>query len=80
MRAFDAVRGNSVKLLDFIKAIEKSLGKTAIKEMLPMQPGDVTKTWANVDDLINDYNYSPNTPIEEGVQNFIKWYLNFYKR
>jgi len=79
-KIYNIGNNNSVKLLDFIKAIEKSLGKTAIKEMLPMQPGDVTRTWANVDDLINDYNYSPNTPIEKGVQNFIKWYLNFYKR
>ena len=43
-----------------------------------MQPGDVEKTWANVDDLIKDYEYRPNTPIKKGVQQFVEWYKNFY--
>ena len=47
--------------------------------MLPIQPGDVEKTWANVDDLINDYNYKPNTPIKIGVRKFVDWYKKFYK-
>ena len=63
----------------FIKAIEKSLKIEAKKEMLPMQPGDVSKTWANVDELIKDYNYQPNTEIEDGVQEFINWYKQYYK-
>ena len=46
---------------------------------MPIQPGDVYKTWANVDDLIRDYNYSPNTSIREGVGKFIDWYKNYYK-
>ena len=79
-KVYNIGNNNSVKLLDFIDAIEKSLGKVAMKEMLPLQPGDVTRTWANVDDLIKDYNYTPNTPIEKGVQEFIKWYLHFYKQ
>ena len=78
-KLYNIGNNKSVKLLDFIGAIEKSLGKVAIKEMLPMQPGDVAKTWANVDDLIRDYDYSPNTPIEKGVEKFVKWYRNYYK-
>ncbi|QCW99669.1 NAD-dependent epimerase [Aggregatimonas sangjinii] len=70
---------SSVKLLDFISAIEQKLEKTASKEMLPMQPGDVERTWANVDDLINDYDYRPNTSIEKGVSAFIDWYKKYYK-
>jgi UDP-glucuronate 4-epimerase len=73
--------GNSkpVKLMDFIEAIEQTTGKTAQKTMLPMQPGDVEKTWADVDDLIKDFNYTPNTPIQIGVNNFIHWYKQYYK-
>ena len=51
----------------------------AQKEMLPMQPGDVERTWANVDALIRDYNYSPNTPIKKGVDAFIAWFRAYYK-
>ncbi len=74
--------GNSapVKLLDFITAIEKALGKKADKKMLPIQPGDVPATWADVTDLIDDLDYKPATPIEEGVQRFVDWYLEFYGR
>jgi UDP-glucuronate 4-epimerase len=73
--------GNSkpVKLIDFIEAIEKATGKQAIKEMLPMQPGDVEKTWADVSDLIKDFNYIPNTTVEKGVEEFVAWYKYYYK-
>ena len=72
--------GNSkpVKLLDFIHAIEKTIGKKAVLELLPIQPGDVEKTWADVSELIRDYNYCPDTPIEDGVRVFIKWYREYY--
>ena len=72
--------GNScpVKLTDFIKEIEKNLGVIAEKEMLPMQPGDVNRTWADVDDLKKNFGYTPQTPIETGVRNFIDWYKNYY--
>lgn len=72
--------GNSkpVKLLDFIEAIELVTNKKAIKQFLPMQPGDVEKTWADVDDLKRDFNYNPNTDIEVGVAAFIKWYKEYY--
>lgn len=72
--------GNSrpVKLLDFISEIEKVTGITAKKEYLPMQPGDVEKTWADVSGLEKSFGYKPSTSISTGVQNFIKWYREYY--
>lgn len=73
--------GNSspVLLMDFIEAIENAVGKKAEKNMMPIQPGDVPATWANVDDLVEDLGYKPNTPIQQGVDNFVKWYREFYR-
>lgn len=73
--------GNSkpVKLTSFIEAIEKKLGKTAEKKMMPMQPGDVHKTYADVNSLTQDTGYKPSTSIETGVGNFIDWFLDYYK-
>lgn len=73
--------GNStpVKLLDFIETIEKALGKKAAKEYLDMQPGDVYKTFADVSDLKNDFGYAPNTPLEKGIGEFVKWYISYYQ-
>ncbi len=68
-----------VGLMDFIKAIEKKLKKEAKKNMLPMQPGDVKSTYADVSDLVEDLGYKPSTPIEEGISKFIDWYLDFYE-
>ena len=70
-------KGHPVKLLDFIKAIETVAKNTAQKQMLPMQPGDVEQTWANTTDLELDYHYKPNTPIDKGVGEFIKWYKSY---
>ncbi|RIV46138.1 NAD-dependent epimerase [Flagellimonas pelagia] len=70
---------NSVKLLDFVNALESKLSTTAQKQFLEMQPGDVEKTWANVDDLIRDYDYRPNTSIEIGISNFVDWYKKHYQ-
>lgn len=72
--------GNSspVLLMDFIEAIEKSLGMTASKNMMPMQPGDVPATWADVSDLEADLGYKPATSIQDGVDQFIAWYKAFY--
>jgi UDP-glucuronate 4-epimerase len=61
-------------LQDFIKTIEQAMGKEAIKEMYPMQQGDVPKTFADIRNLIDDYGYSPNTDIKFGIQKFINWY------
>ncbi|MDH5598341.1 MAG: capsular biosynthesis protein CpsI, partial [Cyclobacteriaceae bacterium] len=68
----------TVRLMDFIEEIEKQLGKKAIKNMEPIQPGDVPATYANVDDLIKDLDYKPNTSIEVGIKAFIDWYKEFY--
>jgi len=65
---------------NFITAIEKELKITAKKELLPLQPGDVLKTLANVDDLVKDYGYKPNTPVKDGVASFIKWYRSYYNK
>ena len=78
-RIYNIGNNDSVKLLDFIEAIERTLGIKAKRQLLPMQPGDVEKTWANVDDLIKDYDYRPNTPIQKGVDAFIDWYKHYYK-
>lgn len=67
-----------VQLLDFIQAIESELGTVAEKEMLPMQDGDVKKTWADSSSLIHNYDYQPSTSIDVGVKNFIEWYRSFY--
>ena len=73
--------GNSkpVNLLHFIETIEQSLGKKAIKQFKPIQAGDVTTTYANVDNLISDLGYAPKTQIDEGINKFIDWYLSYYK-
>jgi UDP-glucuronate 4-epimerase len=77
-KIYNIGNNSPVELMDFIEAIEQALGKKAQKNMLPIQPGDVPATWANVDDLVEDLNYQPNTSIQEGVQRFIAWYKEFY--
>ena len=67
------------KLLDYINTIEKSLGKTAKKELLPIQPGDVEHTYADIDDLIKDFEYKPSTELSKGIENFVDWYNGYYK-
>ena len=64
-------------LQDFISTIEEAIGKKAIKEMYPMQQGDVPKTYADITELINDYKYSPGTDIKSGIDDFIRWYKNY---
>lgn len=68
------------KLMDYIETLEKCLGKTAKKEYLPMQPGDVYQTYADVTDLMRDYDFRPDTTIEEGLTKFVEWYLAYYKK
>ncbi|MDM8565723.1 NAD-dependent epimerase [Candidatus Halobeggiatoa sp. HSG11] len=77
-KIYNIGNNNPIKLLDFIEEIERVLGKKAEKNMLPMQPGDVSATYANVDDLIADLDYKPNTSIKVGIGNFINWYKEFY--
>jgi UDP-glucuronate 4-epimerase len=68
-----------VELAHFIKVIEDSLGKTAKKNMLPMQPGDVPATYADVDDLMRDVGFRPSTTIEDGIARFVAWYREYYR-
>ena len=78
-RIFNIGNSNPVKLMDYIHEIEKSLGKIAKKNYLPMQPGDVKATYSDTNKLENWINFRPNTSIREGVKNFIDWYKDFYK-
>jgi UDP-glucuronate 4-epimerase len=68
-----------VKLMDFVNAIEKELGIEAKKNLLPIQAGDVPSTFANVEDLIDDLGYQPQTSVKEGIHQFITWYRSFFK-
>ena len=67
-----------VKLMDFIEVLERCLGRAAVKEFLPMQPGDVYQTYADVSDLMRDYDFKPDTTIEEGIGKFVHWYREYY--
>ena len=78
-RVYNIGNNNPVELMDFISAIENALGKKAEMEMLPLQPGDVPDTYANVDDLVEQFDYKPATPIEQGVANFVAWYREYFK-
>jgi UDP-glucuronate 4-epimerase len=77
-KIYNIGNNNPVKLADFIKAIETALGRTAKKHFLPMQPGDVPSTYADVDDLTQDVGFKPTTDIQTGIQKFVDWYLNYY--
>jgi len=74
--------GNSkpVQLMDFITEIENTTGLTAQKEYLPLQPGDVEATWADVESLKASYNYEPSTDIKKGVKNYVAWHREYYKK
>ena len=78
-RVYNIGNSTPVALMDFIGAIESALGIEAKKNFLPMQPGDVPATAANVDALISDVGFKPDTSIEQGVKNFVDWYLEYYK-
>jgi UDP-glucuronate 4-epimerase len=77
-KVYNIGNNNPVTLMDFIKAIEAELGMEAQKEMLPIQPGDVPATYADVQDLIDDLGYKPETKIEDGIRAFVGWYRGFY--
>lgn len=78
-KVYNIGNNNPVKLMDFIAAIEKALGKTIEKQLLPLQAGDVPATYANVDDLVRDMDYKPATPVQEGIDEFVAWYRAFFK-
>ena len=78
-RVYNIGNNKPVNLMDYIGALENALGKEADKEFLPIQPGDVPDTWANVDDLVEQFDYQPNMSVEQGVVNFVEWFLAYYK-
>ncbi|MCA9044290.1 MAG: NAD-dependent epimerase/dehydratase family protein, partial [Planctomycetaceae bacterium] len=77
-RLYNIGNNSPVQLMTMIETLEKCLGKTAEKNMLPIQPGDVPATYADVDDLIRDVDFKPETSIETGVQRFVEWYLEYF--
>ncbi len=77
-RIYNIGNNSPVALMDLIGCIEKALGRTARKNFLPAQPGDMVSTYANVDALIADVGFRPATPIQTGIDNFVAWYKDFY--
>jgi len=77
-KLYNIGNGKPVQLLDFIESLEKELDITAIKNMLPMQAGDVHQTFANTSNLERDYNYKPQIAVDKGIKEFVLWYKDFY--
>jgi UDP-glucuronate 4-epimerase len=77
-RLYNIGNNNPVELTKFIAVLENCLGKKAEKNLLPMQPGDVPETFADVNDLAEDVGFKPSTPIEEGIKKFVEWYKGYY--
>jgi len=77
-KVYNIGNNNPEKLMYFIETLEKAIGRTAEKEYLPMQPGDVYQTYADVSELQKDFDFKPSTSIEEGLSRFAKWYFDFY--
>jgi UDP-glucuronate 4-epimerase len=78
-RVYNIGNQGPIELMRYIEILEERLGKTAEKRMLPLQPGDVPDTWADVEALVADVGYRPATPVEEGVGRFVEWYLSHYR-
>jgi UDP-glucuronate 4-epimerase len=78
-RLYNIGNNQPVELMHYIDVLQECLGKKAELNLLPLQPGDVPDTYADVTDLVNDVGYKPDTTVEEGIANFVKWYLDFYK-
>ncbi len=77
-RIYNIGNSSPVKLMDMIEALENELGKRAEKNLLPLQPGDVPATYADVEDLMRDIGYRPDTSIQEGIHHFVTWYRKYY--
>jgi len=78
-RLYNIGNNNPVELMRFIACIEKALGREAKKNFLPLQPGDVPATFADIDDLVADVGYRPSTSIEDGIAKFVDWYRSYYR-
>ncbi|MBH1971473.1 NAD-dependent epimerase [Moraxellaceae bacterium AER2_44_116] len=77
-KIYNIGNNNPVRLMDFIQAIENATGMEAIKNYLPMQPGDVPATYANIDDLMHDTNFKPRKSVQDGMKEFVDWYRAYY--
>jgi len=77
-QVYNIGNNSPVELMDYIAALEKALGKKAEMEMLPLQPGDVPDTYADVSDLVEQFDYKPATPVEQGIASFVAWYRNYF--
>lgn len=78
-RVYNIGNNQPVELMEFIEALEEHLGMEAKKELLPMQPGDVPATYADIDDLTRNFGFKPRTGIREGIGRFVEWYRSYYK-
>ena len=78
-KIYNIGNNNPCTLLRFIEVLEDCLGKKAIKNMLPLQPGDVPYTYADTDDLMKDVGYRPGTKVEDGIAKFVAWYKSYYE-
>jgi UDP-glucuronate 4-epimerase len=78
-RVYNVGNHRPEELMHVVGLLERELGRTAVKELLPMQPGDVVETFADVEDLMRDTGFAPSTPIEHGVHNFVTWYRDYFK-
>tara|TARA_Y100001935_G_C17309990_1_gene515148 strand:- start:1966 stop:2973 length:1008 start_codon:yes stop_codon:yes gene_type:complete len=78
-RIYNIGNNNPIELMDYISAIEKSLNMNAHIELLPLQPGDVPDTYADVNDLVTDIDYKPSTTIQVGIKNFVNWFKDYYQ-
>lgn len=77
-RVYNIGNNNKEKLLRYIEVLENCLGKKSRKNLMEMQPGDVPATYADVDDLVRDFDYRPNTTLEYGIGRFVEWYRSYY--
>jgi UDP-glucuronate 4-epimerase len=78
-KIYNIGNNSPVELMTFIEVVERTLGKTALRNFLPMQPGEVPSTYADVDDLIKDVGFKPTTPIDKGIHHFVQWYREYHK-
>jgi UDP-glucuronate 4-epimerase len=78
-RLYNIGNHQPVELMHYIEVLEQCLGRTAEKNLLPLQPGDVPDTYADVDDLVREIDYKPNTAVEDGIARFVEWYRGYYR-
>jgi UDP-glucuronate 4-epimerase len=78
-KVYNIGNNQPIELKTYIEALENALGIEAKKEMLPMQPGDIPDTYAEIDDFVNEFDYKPSVSINEGVSEFVRWYRSYFK-